>query len=370
MVREADLPRPHPAGAAAEHARRGRRVVRGEPRWPPHQPASLREDAGDGVQRRDLERLLGRQVGQDRRDALGDRRLAGPAGADQHRGVAARRGDLDGVADVLEPVEVAQVDVGQAVLAAPGRQRAGRGADDRVGLGHLGAAEHGGHLGQRADTEDRHPRHEAGLAGLRLGHEDAGDAVGGSGDDHGQHPRHRSQGPGHGQLADERPPLQQVGRQLLVLLVGRHDRHRDREVVVGAALGEVGGREQDRHPLGRRPPSAVVVDRHPHPVARLGQGLVHPADDRGVDQARGDVDLDVDHVAVGALERQRASGREGHQPTPSTCSTSTGPPRGASTPTRSMRTSSGWQSCTSSHRAPSRLRRSALRRSTASSGAP
>ena len=158
VVREADLSRPHPPGAASEHARRGRRVVRGEPRWTAHQPASIREDAGDGVQRRDLERLLGRQVGQDRRDALGDRRLAGPAGPDQHRGMAARRGDLDGVPDVLEPVEVAQVDVGQAVLAAPGRQRAGRGADDRVCLGHLDATEHGGHLGQRADAEDRHPR--------------------------------------------------------------------------------------------------------------------------------------------------------------------------------------------------------------------
>ena len=46
-------------------------------------------------------------------------------------------------------------------------------------------------------------------------------------------------------------------------------RHRDREVEVGAALGQVGRREQDRDPPGGRPLEPAVDDRHPAPVAGL-----------------------------------------------------------------------------------------------------
>ena len=48
----------------------------------------------------------------------------------------------------LEAVEVAQVEVVEAVLAAPGGQRAARRPNHRRRLGHLGAAQHGGDLGE------------------------------------------------------------------------------------------------------------------------------------------------------------------------------------------------------------------------------
>ena len=86
-------------------------------------------------------------------------------------------------------------------------------------------------------------------------------------------------------------------------------------------------------------------------------------------QPVGEVDLDVDDVADGALQGDGVGGGD-HQPTPRTCSTSAAPRSASSTPTRSIRIPSGCTSCSSSQRAASCRSRAPLAGVTASSGWP
>ena len=123
--------------------------------------------------------------------------------------------------------------------------------------------------------------------------------------------------------------------------VGREHRHRDREVEVGAALQQVGRREQDRDPLRRGPAELAVDDRHPAAVPSLVQRGVGPADQGGADLAGRDVALHVDQVAERSLQRDRVGGGAGHQTTPRTWSIVDRPRRGRITQTRSIRRSGG-----------------------------
>ena len=117
----------------------------------------------------------------------------------------------------------------------------------------------------------------------------------------------------------------------------------------GSPLRQVGRRQQDRDPPGVGPPELAVGDRRPAPVARLVDRRVGPAHQRRADQPVGQVDLDVDHVPDGALQRHGVRRRD-HQPTPRTCSTSAAPRSASSTPTRSIRIPSWRTSCSSTHR--------------------
>ncbi len=88
----------------------------------------------------------------------------------------------------------------------------------------------------------------------------------------------------------------------------RHQAERDRQVVVAAFLGQVGGREVDRHLL-RRHRQAGSMQRRLHALAALGHRLVGQADDVDVGLARRDHDLDVHRHRLDALERNRAHAR-------------------------------------------------------------
>ena len=178
----------------------------------------------------------------------------------------------------------------------------------------------------------------------------------------------------------ERSPPARVSSPMNTTPVERAARHdaggaehgdRDGQVVVGAALGQVGRREQDRGTAGGRPLELAVDDRHPAPVAGLVERGVGPADEHGGHLARRDVGLDVDEVADGAVERHRVAwSRTAFRPAPRRGRRSTAPRRGRSTATRSTRTSSGRTSCSSAHRHTSRCSRSSRTGSTASCGDP
>ena len=128
---------------------------------------------------------------------------------------------------------------------------------------------------------------------------------------------------------------------------------------MGAALGEVGRRQQDRGPAGGRPVVVAVEDRHPAAVTRLVERAVGAADEHRGHLPRRDVRLDLDEMADSAVERPPcASLRTACQASPSTWSTIEAPRRGRSTATRSTRTSSGRTSCSSAHRHTSRCSRS------------
>ena len=99
----------------------------------------------------------------------------------------------------------------------------------------------------------------------------------------------------------------------------------------GPRLGRSAGESRTvmRRVFGHVEPA--VDDRRPAAVARLGDRRVRPTDEGGPDQPVGQVDLDVDHVADGSLQRHRVRGGD-HQPTPRTCSISGRAPLGEQHP--------------------------------------
>src|SRR4051794_23639756 len=76
-----------------------------------HRVAGLQR-AGERVDRRQLQRLLEGQVGEDAGDPLGEGGLPGAPGAREHEVVTAGRGDLEGEARVLHAEQVRQVLLG------------------------------------------------------------------------------------------------------------------------------------------------------------------------------------------------------------------------------------------------------------------
>ena len=183
------------------------------------------------------------------------------------------------------------------------------------------------------------------------------------GHDHREDAGHGPEATGQGQLADEHDLVQRPCRHHS----GRPEhRDRDGQVVVGAALGQIGRREQDRRASRGGPLEPAVDDGHPAAVPRFVERGIGPSDQHGGDLARRHVGLDVDQVARSTVEGDRVAGGEGHQASPLTCSTTAAPRRGRRTATRSTLASSGWTSCSSAHRHTSRCNRSSLASSTAS----
>ncbi len=332
----AHLARSHPAAAAAEDARARGRVVRRSKRWPDEPRGTSRQRPGQGVHRGELQRLVVGEVGQQPGDPLRERRLARALGTGEHQVVSARGGDLEGVARILHPDHVGHVEVLEPLLAAPRQQRRSR---HRLDLGSLGdvvvALQQSDHLAQGADPEDPHARHHRCLGRLRLGHVDGVDPARRRRHRHRQHARDAAHPAVEGELPDHgrRVGERRAGQ---VLVGGPEDRDRDAQVEVGTTLGQVGRGEQDRDAPGVRPREPAVDDRRPAAVASLGDRRVGPTDQGRPDQSVGQVDLHVDHVTDGSLERHRVGGGD-HQPTPRTCSISAAPRSASSTPTRSIR---------------------------------
>ncbi|GAA3674061.1 hypothetical protein GCM10022237_37000 [Nocardioides ginsengisoli] len=314
-VRPRQRPGVDPAEAAADDARLARIVMgRGEGRADHHPPPGV-EDSRERVEGGELEGLLRVEVGQDRGQPFGEAGLSAALRPREQDGVPAGRGDLDGVLLVEHPAQVGEVELLEPLVAPPRDQL---GAGDGRDLGRLGdrlVGQHRDHLGERADPDDVDVGHHPGLGDLRLGDEDTADPALGRGEGHREHADRGPQPAGEGELADEQGVDEMAW---LDLGVGGKHAQRHGEVELGAGLGEVGGREQDRGPLGGGPGEAAVGDRHPHPVDALAQGGVGAADDGDGGGAGRDVDLDVDEVAEGAVERDAARGREGHQHSPRT----------------------------------------------------
>ena len=82
----------------------------------------------------------------------------------------------------------------------------------------------------------------------------------------------------------------------------RHDAERDRQVVMAALLGHVGGREIDGDALGGQR-QARGDKGGSDTLARFGDRLVAEADDHEDDRPRGDLHLHVDGTGLDPLER-------------------------------------------------------------------
>ncbi len=202
-----------------------------------------------------------------------------------------RGGDLQRALGALLPLDVAQV--GQRA-----RRLAHRRPRPRQ---HLRALEMIGELDQRARRD--HVQVGRGPGRLR--------AAGGGADQpevqrarrHGgrQHAGDRRQAAIERQFAQHHVLAEHVGGYGADR---RHDAERDRQVVVAALLGEVGGREIDDDALGRHR-QAGGEQRRAHPLLGLGHRLVAEPDDGEEHVARGDLHLDIDRPGLDALERDR-----------------------------------------------------------------
>jgi hypothetical protein len=86
----------------------------------------------------------------------------------------------------------------------------------------------------------------------------------------------------------------------------RHQAERDRQIVVVALLGQIGGRQIDGD-ASRRQRTPGGDQSRAHPLARFGNRFVGETDDGEGRHARRDLDLDldVDGADFDALERNR-----------------------------------------------------------------
>ena len=140
-----------------------------------------------------------------------------------------------------------------------------------------------------ARSEDRHAARPARLGALRRRADEARARLARMerGDQHAGARHHPAI---ERQLADRDPVAQ---------LLGVGDAHRreqgegDRQVIVRAVLGQVGGREVHRDALGRQG-KAHGGERGLHALAALAHGLVRQADDVEARQPRRDLTLHLD----------------------------------------------------------------------------
>ena len=90
---------------------------------------------------------------------------------------------------------------------------------------------------------------------------------------------------------------------------------RDRQIVMRAFLGQIGGREVDRDPL-RRQRQADRGERGMDPLAALRHRLVGQADDEEFRQARGDLHLHLDGARLQPEKSDRGDVRDHQAPSP------------------------------------------------------
>ena len=224
-------------------------------------------------------------VGEPRRQ----HRLAGAGRTDHEQIVAAGGGDLERALGALLALDVLEVD-----------ERARGFADLRLRpREHLGAAEMVGELDEGRRGDDLHLRARPGGFRAAGGGTDQAFAAGIGADGGRQHARDRGDRAVEAEFAQHREAGERIRRDGADR---RHQAERDREVVVAAFLGQVGGRKVDGDPPGRqREPRRH--QRRAHPLARLGHRLVGQTDHVERRQPGRDLDLDIDGARLDALER-------------------------------------------------------------------
>ena len=110
VMREAHLSRPHVGASPAEQPDGGDGVMRRAERASAKQPPRSAEQSRDGMELRRFERFLPRELGEDRRQAPSEHRLAGAGRTDHQEVVAAGRRDLQGAARLRLTAYLREVD--------------------------------------------------------------------------------------------------------------------------------------------------------------------------------------------------------------------------------------------------------------------
>ena len=269
-----------------------------------------------------------RQVGEDARDPLGQRRLARLPWARRASGGGRRPRRPRRRTDVVHaergrPCRPPPSGPGRATRAAGCPTWARRAAPRAPRSPRSSAAD----LGQRAEAEHAHARHHGRLAGLWLGDEDPLDAARGRGHHHRQHPGHGPQPAGQRELADEDGAVERLPGGSGRRPPGPPPRSRGRSGCRSSAGRPATSRIVIRLVAGHS--SLTVHDRHPAPVAGLVERHVGATDQGRARPGPGDTS------AWTSIRWPRAPWREivwavahGIRPRPRTWSTTDGPRRG------------------------------------------
>ena len=246
------------------------------------QPPALQRP-GDRGDHRHLQRLGRRQFGQYTGQARRHQRLARARRSRHQQVVAARRRDLERALRRLLPLHLREV--GGAERRIDLRQHR-RGQDG----GAAEMVEQAEQVGRREHLDIARPRR---LRPLRGGADepalDAARVQRGE-----QHTGRGRDAAVEAELADDDIGAQRLG---IDHPHRAEQRERDRQVVVRALLGQVGGREVDGDPFGRER-EADRGQRGAHPLAAFGDRLVGQADDGEAGDAGRDLALHLDGARV------------------------------------------------------------------------
>ena len=256
-----------------------------------------RQGAGNRMDLGRFQRLLHRHLGQDRDDATGEHGLARARWSDHQDVMAAGRGDLQGALGVVLALHLGEI---ERIL--------GRRVEDPVAV-HADrldfdlAVQEGDDFDQIVKGVDLDVLDDRRLAAVQLGDDDPVQAVcpGGQGDR--DRAFDRPQGTVQGELAEDRVPSQTRGTNRRD---GAQDADRDRQVKTRSFFFDVRRRQVDRDLL-RREAEPGILDRGGYPVLGFLDRVVGQAHGRELRQAVGQIDLDVDEIAVDA---ERGAGND------------------------------------------------------------
>ena len=252
-----------------------------------------RQDPGDAGDDRGLKAIGEGHGRQQRRQAATEHGLARARRPDEQDVVLPGGGDLDGATSDPLTADVAQV--GPAVCHV-----------DAWALGQIGhglmAGEHLDAFGQMIDAEHLDALDHRRLQGVLAGHDDALEAGPGGVGGQGEHPAHRANAAIEGQLADGQHALKALYGHLLI---GGEDGEGHGQVVAGALLLDMGGREVDRDAaLGEA--VAAVDDGGFDAGSGLADRAGGQADGAEDHHAAAEIDLDFDSIGVDAKDGARA----------------------------------------------------------------
>ena len=283
--------------AAADQPGRADRVM-GSAEGSASRRRALQPPAGAGDPRH-LERLLGRQRRQDRGQAAGGERLAGPRRADHQQAVPAGRGDLERVAQVALAAQVGEV--GAVAVGVEQRAAAARGAPASTPRPPERAAARGSRaaITSMPSASAASGPFSAGTTIASAPSSRAASAIASAPETGRTEPSSASS-----------PTIASRGSaSQLELARGDQQRGRDRQVHPRPRLAQAGRRQVGDDPP-QRELEAAVGHRRPHPLARLPHRGVGQADDREGREAAVDVDLDPDRAGGDAVEGEGSGGGE------------------------------------------------------------
>ena len=247
--------------------------------------------AGDGGDHRHFQQFGRQQRRQDRGQPRRQHRLAGAGRADHQQVMSAGGGDFERALGALLALDVGEVER-CAVDLADLRLRA---------VEHLRALEMIGELNERLRRDDLDLRRGPGR--FRPAHGRADQALPARiGADGGrQHAGDRGDAAVEAEFAEHGEARDGVLRDGAD---GRHQPERDRQIVMAAFLGQVGGREIDGD-AARRQRQPGSDQRRAHAFLGFGDGFVGQADNVEGGQAGRHLHLHVDGAGLDAFEGNR-----------------------------------------------------------------